>query len=257
MTPIEKHKEIVEAIKNGVPKKRVNPENNGSLARRLIKGEKVADEKIEEMYKNLIEYRNNPNKYREINESYRDYLPQVSKEEKIQQIIQAVNSGVVKNHLDPTGVGDAVRKLRKGENVGAGKINEMYARLLALRQEKAIDLPGRKVESLNIENLINKIQEQNKEIETLKTKMASLQKQMKELAKGQEKENRKKQTIKVLGVSLVEKTDIVRGKKYKRWYGNFRENGKQRWIYIGIDITKAREKIRNYLEERRGVEQCT
>jgi len=260
MTPKEKQKAIVKAIEKGVPKQRINPENCGKLARKLVRGKNVDDEKIEQMYQNLIEYHNNPDKYKKLNESYRNYMPEVPMRKKIQQIIDAVQSGVAKSHLDPQGNGDAVRKMLKGKRVGDGKVNEVYARLLKLRGKKTTIEPSppvRKEEGvLGIGELVKKIYEQNKELETLKSQLACLQKQVTQLAnenKGQERT--KKQKIKVLGISVVEKTDIIRGKKYKRWYGTFRKNGKQHWIYIGVDITKAREKIRNYLE-RKGEEQC-
>lgn len=258
MTP--KEKELVKAIEQGVPKHRVNPENSGRVASKLVRGETVPDEKIEQMYQNLIDFRTNPDKYKKLNESYRHHMPEILREKKIQQIIQAVESGIAKTHLDPFGNGDAVRKLLKGETVGQGKVNEIYARLLHLREKQTTiePLPGRKEERTSrIEDLITKMDQQYKEIETINSKLAALQKEVMELTKeNKEKEHKKKQRIKVLGMSVVEKTDVIRGKKYKRWYANFSKNGKQHWIYIGVDISQAREKIRNYLEKKGREQKC-
>lgn len=257
MTPKAKQTEIVKAIKNGVPKVRINPENKGNLARRLLKGENLPAEEIDRMHENLLEYRRNPNKYRAINESYRNYMPEVSREDKIKQIVQAVESGTAKNWFDPAGVGDAVRKLQKGKFVGEGKINEMYAKLLALCGKQPNPPPGKKAKQISGKDRVSTICEQQKQLEALKIQVASLQKQVKELAQATKaKASKKKQIIKVLGVTVVEKTDKVRDKKYKRWYGTFREEGKQHWIYIGADITQARSKIRNYLEKRKGKQKC-
>ena len=58
----------------------------------------------------------------------------------------------------------------------------------------------------------------------------------------------KAKPLEVLGLTITLKTDIIKGKKYKRWYAIFKDNNKRRLIYIGKDRTKAQEKITAWFE---------
>ena len=86
-------------------------------------------------------------------------------------------------------------------------------------------------------------------ISSLLGRVASLEAGMQKLQKDldQKKESNKKPP-KILGVSLLRKTDVVHGQKYSRWYGLYNLNGKRCFIYIGKDVSKAKAKIQSWLD---------
>jgi len=326
MTLKEKVEEIRKAVESGVPKRRIGIGGNGAAVRKLLKGEEVASEIIEEIYANLQSYRENPNERRARREKYRDSHPTVSKGEKAKAIKNAVQSGVAKGKLDPFGGGDAVRKLMKDKPIGDVKINEMYANLLAIdeslkiesehctksstlqtqetqkasaivpqkegkaqrkaaqktqkspvsheskskkvlgaREEKATVSPtkerktkeksrkvsGQKEQASESDGQLHKkVLQQEKQIAELTAKVTHLEETVREITEFMG--SNKRRPIKVLGITVTQKTDKVGDKKYRRWYGIYRGvdgKAKARWIYIGKDVTRAEEKIKAWLEK--------
>lgn len=316
MTLNEKVQEIKKAVKSGVPKRRIGINGNGTKVRKLFAGEKVSDEDIEEMYANLLAYRETPNERRARREKYRNSHPGTSKEEKVKAIKKAAQSGMAKERLDPFGGGNAVRKLLQNESVGATKINEVYANLLAMdnslkmesesctkrlktqetqkapvtpkkastkaqkspvsserktknvleaREEKATVPPkkehkakekSQKVSSQREKTpesdgqLHKKVLQQEKQIAELSAKVSHLEETVREITEFMG--SNKKRPMKILGITVTQKTDKVGDKKYRRWYGIYRGvdgKAKARWIYIGKDVTRAEEKIKAWLEK--------
>lgn len=280
MTLEEKVEEIKKAVQSGVAKRRIDVKGNGVNMRKVLKGKKVSEQCIEEMYANLLKYRENPGASKVRREKYRNASPEVSQKEKVKAIRKAVKSGVKKNDLDPFGGGDAIRKLEKGKAVGLAKINEMYANLLSQKQwgtqtasptkgkgrKKRVTMSGKQspekrpgkdnapgsnatveIPARGDEHVKNRALEQNEQIDALVQKVRILEEKVGELS-GTVKP---RTPLKVLGLTVTPKVDIVKGRKYRRWYAIYRENGTRRWIYIGKDVKKAEEKIQAWREKKR------
>ena len=280
MTINEKVEEIKKAVQSGLPKRTIDMKGNGVKVRLLLKGKRVSEECIEELYSNLLKYRENPCEARVRLEKYSNSHPEVPQKEKVKAIRKAIKSGTKKNDLDPFGGGDAVRKLEKGKGVGSGKINEMYANLLfqkkgaskpaperstkggkerkstagngqaskkRLAKEKASGKSsGGKMPSTSDECLKTKFLEQKEQIATLLEKVRILEEKVGELSVAVNPRT----PLKVLGLTVTQKLDIVKGKKYRRWYAIYRANGTRQWIYVGKDVSKAEEKIQSWLEKK-------
>ena len=266
MTTEEKIQKIVAAVNAGVPKIRLDRETHGASVRRLIRGKRVTVRKINEIYENLVSEQQNPQNSQEELDEYRNYCPDVPKETKIKEIIKAVNrDSVPKIKLDRSGAGNAVRNLISGKkSVGIRKINLMYARLQTIfseenksksksksKSKKKTTNTDKKTEKKKVaktkDNLKSKVLEQEKQISYLLNRMSFLEDKITELEKCLTIQN--SSPTKVNGITITQKVDIVKGNKYKRWYGIYRENNKQRWIYIGKDKSKAKEKIDAWLSK--------
>lgn len=115
MTLKEKVKEIKKAIRSGLPKRRIDVKCNGANVRKLMKGEKVSRECIEEMYESLLEYRKNPHVLKARREKYRNSHPDVPQKNKVKAIRKAVKSGTTKNHLDPLAEEMRYENWKKGD----------------------------------------------------------------------------------------------------------------------------------------------
>ncbi|NUM37311.1 MAG: hypothetical protein HUU50_22435 [Candidatus Brocadiae bacterium] len=254
MTINEKAEEIKKAVQSGVAKRAIDRKGNGVNVRRLLEGKKVAEECIEEIYANLFEYRKSPGERKARLEKYSHSHSEVSQKEKVKAIRKAIKSGMKKSDLDPFGGGDAVRKLEKGEPVGAYKINEMYEKLLSLKHA-AGKVPAKKKAKRQKKQVSKKGEaftekkfvEQKEQISTLLEKVKILEEKVIALSGVVNT----KTPLKVLGLTVTQKLDIVKGKGYRRWYAIYRENGTRQWIYIGKDVNKAEEKIQSWLEKRR------
>jgi hypothetical protein len=51
----------------------------------------------------------------------------------------------------------------------------------------------------------------------------------------------------VSGFRIVQKWVSSKGKRYLKWYAVRQREGKQVWIYVGEDVGKAEEKIREWM----------
>lgn len=276
MTREEKVEAIKKAVKGGVAKRRIDLEGNGAKVRQLLKGKNLSEKCIERIYGSLLEYQKNPGykPQKARREKYLDMHPEVPAKEKKKTILKAIKSGVKKNHLDPFGGGDAVRKIEKNHKVGIAKINEMYANLLSMEKKVAKTFSGKKTNKQKMPSKkTNAVQEketskdsekdprkrdcalgdylnleilkQNRQIVLLLEKVQILENKIEELFGTVTP----KTPLKVLGLTVTQKQDVVKGRKYRRWYAIYRKNGTRRWIYIGKDINKAEEKIRSWLEK--------
>lgn len=170
----------------------------------------------------------------------------MTKEEKRLLLREAMLAGVPKKKLDIKGKGYSARRLLRGGGNTEKKIDEMYENLLAFRNNG-----GRKTNAPCKEGIEHRVKEQEQEIAALKKRVESLEKVIKQTQET-EKNKKKKQTRKVLGIPITQKTDVVGGRKYVRWYGYTKLNGKRRWIYIGKDLCLAETKIKTWLEKEKG-----
>lgn len=175
----------------------------------------------------------------------------MTKQEKVQAIKEALLAGVPKRKIDKKGRGYSAYRLLSGKGNTDKKIDEMYENLIIFRnngvgvksQAVAQEEPAL-VQSNSQEGLEKRVKDQEIEIAGLKKRLESLEK-----AAQKQEEKKKKPAKKILGVPITQKTDIVGGRKYVRWYGYKQQNGKRRWIYIGKDFSQAFPKISAFLEK--------
>lgn len=166
----------------------------------------------------------------------------MTKEEKVSLIKQALLSGVPKRKIDIRGRGYSAIRLLSGLNNTDKKIDEMYENLLKFRNK---DVEQSKAPAPAKEELAQRVKEQELEITSLKSRLEFLEKAIQPIQIAGDK----KRTRKVLGIPITQKTDIVGGRKYVRWYGYTKHNGKRRWIYIGKDLLLAEAKITAWLQK--------
>lgn len=169
----------------------------------------------------------------------------ISREEKVKEIFAAIEGGMRKRVLDPSGGGCNINKLLNGK-VSDKKVDELYSKLVLLKGNGTTTATTMNtVDSMSYAELRSKIIEQETVIKEVSQRLSFLEKK--------EKENeKKKEPKKILGITVTQKTDIVRGKGYKRWYGIHREGKKYRWIYIGCDLRNGEKNIKAWLIKHKG-----
>jgi len=244
MTIEEKVQEIIRATNSGVPLNRIDIKGHGGAARRILQGSKVGVQKIEEMYANLLAFSELGTQKKAQATGNIPPAPSVSREQKIELILESVKKGILKTHLDPKGHGKGIDRLQQGGKVSDNKLDEMYRNFLAVNGQRA----EKHSATDDWDCLVRKVKSQEILVSSLLDRIASLEAGMQKLQKdlNQKKESDKKPP-KILGVSLLRKTDVVHGQKYSRWYGLYKLNGKRCFIYIGKDVSKAKAKIESWL----------
>ncbi len=248
MTFEEKIQEILCAANSGVPLNRIDIKGHGDATRRILKGGKPGAKKIEEMYANLLTFRELETHKKTQQSLNVSHASDLNREQKITLILEAIQNGTHKSYLDPKGHGKGITRLQQGRNVSDTKIDEMYRNVLSFAGKKVAHnslsstCPSRNRpmdKATSVEIVISKLLER---IACLEVGMQKLQKEI---------DKKKESNIKppkVLGVSLLRKTDVVHGQKYSRWYGVYNLNHKRSFIYIGKDVSKAKEKIQAWLD---------
>lgn len=250
----EKIKAILDAVNAGTPKRQLELPSNGRTIRQMLRGERVTERKVEEIYANLQAYQSNQEEAKRKRANYHEMYPEVAKETKISAVLGAVASGrCAKCRLDPAGTGNAIRDLQQGLGVGICKLNEMYDNLLKMsgkapkrRAKTKAERPEKK--GNGGPDLERKVQEQEKQLAYLLDKVAGLEAKIGELSVALEQANLPQ---KIAGMTVVQKTDVIGGRAYARWYGMCRHQGKQRWIYIGKDKKRAAEKIEQWIAKNK------
>lgn len=241
----EKIHAIVNALNGGMPKNKIDRIGNGGAVRTILKGGRPEERKIEEMYANVVVYQE-----KKVERSqFKIKVPpkaDLTRQEKEQVLIDAMKNGIPKSTLDKKCKGASAARLQQGARVRLSKIDTMYDNLLsflgyASQQTKEGQGAGHenylKEKVRTLEMMVSSLFEQTT---ALKAQVQTLQAQQQSFSHLPQP---KKKTRTILGISIVQKTDKVRGKAYKRWYGTYRANGKQRWIYIGNDLSLAQQKI--------------
>jgi len=164
----------------------------------------------------------------------------MTKEEKIIRIKIAIKNGISKIKLDPKGHGNALRRLEKNFPITAEKLEEIFINLQKLETKGKKEIKQEKF-----------ILEQNKEIKILKEIICKLENNLK--AAKDEKTLIKRKPKKVLGLTIIIKTNKTRKYKYIRYYALYKDKEKNKYshIYIGKDINKAEEKIKAWYKRNK------
>jgi hypothetical protein len=247
MTLEEKIQEIIRAVNSGVPARRIDIKGCGNSVRRLLCGSKPGARKVEEMHANLLAFRQF-----ELQEKTEQQLnlsldPTLTRQQKQNIILEAVEKGIPKGRIDPKGGGKGIKRIQLGGNVSDQKLDEMYLNLLCVAGHRfqgdsisptCSSCNPLKEKVCSLEHIISSLFDRITSLE------GGIEKFQKEL---DQKKASNSKSPKILGVTLVRKTDVVHGKKYCRWYGLYTDNGKRYWIYIGKDVSKAKDKIHSWL----------
>lgn len=247
MTLEEKVQELIRSANSGVPARRIDIKGSGNSLRRLLCGSKLGAKKIEEMYANLLVYRQFELEQKTQQQLNISADPSLSTDEKRTLILEAVEKGIPKGRIDPKGGGKGVTRLQQSRSVCDQKLDEMYLNLLSFA--------GHRIQNHSIspscsscDRLLEKVNSLESVISSLFDRIVSFESGIEKL---QQQLDQKKSLLskpsKILGVPLLRKTDVIHGKKYCRWYGLYSDNGKRSWIYIGKDVSKAKDKIQSWL----------
>lgn len=233
--------QIINACNTGMPKKHIDPIGAGSSVRTLLQGGKPTDRKIDEMYANVIAYQQQQLRTYKINLALapKDSLTTQQKEH---LVIQAVNAGIPKDKLNPSSHGSSINRLLQGKKIQAKTVDAMYQNLLAhlgyydgdaFSEQKFY---AHKVKCLEatIVNLVDQVQE-------LQSKVQSLQSLCQSFTQLPQPDVRCPR--KICGLTIIQKTDRVKGYAYKRWYALYKQGKKRHLIYIGNDLANAQAKI--------------
>jgi len=189
----------------------------------------------------------------------------MDREEKIKYIFDAIKNGVSKRQIDFTGKGISIKRLEENKPVTDEKIDEMFKRAEKLIKEKVENDKESTFESnvsqgeLNyfqklVINLTPKIELLEKRVLDLENDNCFLHKQLLDVTLlGNEDYNRKNRLEIIKGCRvfwLAKKTTKTGGRSYRKWYAKTKEDGKEKWIYVGNEIAKAEEKIDKWLKKR-------
>ena len=239
----EKIKIILEAFHAGMPKVYIDTKGHGNAVRRLLKGANPKDKTIDLMYHSVIKSDKKYNIMTPNLTKSEGHEETLSAEEKTTQILTALENGIPKSKLDCKCHGSNIDKL-KIEKISNEKLEEIHNNLIAIEKEKNAKTPT------EIDLLRSQVNQLKNEVKTLKRICSRQTREIKELSAHQNNLSKPK-SLKVLGLTITLKTDIIRGKRYKRWYAIFKDFNKRRFIYIGIDRSKASKKITAWFERRK------
>ena len=239
----EKIEIILRAFHSGMPKVHIDSKGHGNAVRRLLRGGNPKDKTVDLMYQNVI---NSGKKYdiRMPNLSkLGQYEESLSQEEKTAKILAASENGIPKSKLDLKSHGSEIDKL-KIDKISNEKLEEIHSNLASIEKDKNTKTPT------EIDFLRYQVNQLKNEVKTQKKICSRQTREIKELSTHL-KNLPKPKPLKVLGLTITLKTDIIRGKRYKRWYAIFKDVNKRRFIYIGIDRNKAEEKITAWFERKK------
>ncbi len=245
---LSKLKVILEAANSGVPLNIIDPLGGGSSVRRLLHGGNPSSEKTDRMYDNVLNYQQK--QLLQTKEQFIILNPHDNpdNEGKKSLILQAVSSGIQKCKIDTAGGGKSISRLQKGKGVLQVTLDMMYSNLLSLmgysQDSSSATVSARQSQTslqIQLNGLQNIVAAMADKIKLLETAVSVLQ----NIARPQSNT-----PDKILGTTLILKDDIIRGKKYRRWYALFTDNlSKRHWIYIGNNVDKAKDKIISWFSQ--------
>jgi len=245
----QKIEEIILVCKSGVAKNIIDSKGKGNAVRRLIKDpSSVTEKKINEMYLSILPYKSGELQVKKAKSVHLDLKKNTSYDEKKRSILDAISAGIAMFRIDIQGHGGAAQRLKDGKGVRLSTINRMYDTLMDINKSSSykrssdsnlIFTPNQSEKK--ILSLENKVNTMTKEISALKDELDRVRKKSLRIKE-------KKKSRKVMGITVLIKTDIIKKRAYKRWYGIYNDNGKRRWIYIGVDLAKAKDKIQNWFK---------
>lgn len=244
-----KIQKILEACKHGMPKKVVDPQGNGAAVRALEKGRKVTKAKLEKMYNNVLAY--------EKDAATASYFKlklnpdaELTTEQKRKVLKEAVANGISKSKIESSSHGVMDRLLSDGI-MREATIDRLYNNLLAIfgyNIEIELESSKKKVKSAperirSLEEYTVSLLERVKHLEDEIKRLNNLVQKSTQTATRSAKRPRK-----ILGLTVTQKSSKTHGKTYKRWYAIAKKDGKRKMIYIGNDLSQAKEKIQKGLE---------
>jgi chromosome segregation ATPase len=207
----------------------------------------------------------------------------MEKENKIKEILQAVSSKEFsQNQLEPSRKGKTISNMKQGKQVTENKVNEIHARLLNLRsgvetketkevvetkevQEIKEVQETKEKELKNMQETISMLQSQ---IESLTKKVATLEVENIELAKkvsdlevvrsanntsnnivmdSNNSSNNPNNELSLYGFKIQTRKTVTDSREYQKFYAI----GYSKVIYIGSDITKAKDKIEKWVKSHK------
>lgn len=250
----EKIAEIRSAYESGMNIKSIDPIGNGSSFRVILKGGRPTDKKIDEMYANALKYREEMMALAKLK---LEMNPETNnRQEKEQAILTAVKCGIAKSKLDAKSKGYSITRLEKGAALKPKTIDRIYKELVKIflfdstdtssQGQTPVNSTERKIKALEVmvSSLLAQVTSQQQEIRRQQEKINSLEKKY-------TSSNTSKKTRKIAGITVLIKKDKIRGVYHSRWYGSCKDQqGKRIFIYIGKDLSKAKEKIVAGLQKR-------
>jgi hypothetical protein len=153
--------------------------------------------------------------------------------------------------IDVSGKGANLRRL---DRVSESKLEELYQQVLELENQDKTKKDKRQKEADTphwILSLQDKIQELQTALDVLLFKLSKLDEKIDVLSLGKTKPKArqvKQDEQEVLGFRIMQKWVGSGGKRYLKWYGLQQREGKQVWVYVGEEVGKAEEKIRQWLK---------
>lgn len=243
----DKIQQILSAYNNGMPIKKIDPVGGGSSVRILLKGGNPTERKVNQMYLNVMTYKKQVMKDVKLNLAL---APSASLTvlQKRQLLIDAVLSGIPKSTINPKSHGASMARLLEGKPVWPKTLERMYSNLLDYagynedqsNREEAFYKQKIKLLEETLLSVIEQMQVLETQVGLLQSQLSSLN----HLPKPNENAARK-----ICGLTVIQKTDRVKGRAYKRWYAIDNRASKRRFIYIGKDLSKAKDKIQKALKK--------
>lgn len=232
----DKIQKILDAYKSGMSKKNIDPKGNGSSLNTLLGGGNPTQRKVDEMYINVLCRK----EVIDVKELKLSLAPSESltQNEKQELLIKATKAGIKKSKINPKTNGGSLTRLMQGKTLWPSVVDRLYENLLKildynLSKEDFREQKTKSLESIVI-SLMGQVQDLQSQVESIQSQLKSLN----HIPKPNEKTTRK-----ICGLPLLQKEDRVKGYKYKRWYAAYKHNGKRHLIYIGKDLSKAKERI--------------
>ncbi len=249
---INKIKIILESANAGVPHNVIDPLGSGNSIRRLLNAGNCTPQKIDQMYNNILDYQQ-----RQLLEKKQQFVllnphDNPDNDQKKALILQAVSSGIQKCRIDNSG-GKAINRLLEGQDVLQVTLDMMYSNLLSLMgysqdssDSSSNSALGARQSYAYLQNQISSLQNV---VASLLESLHTLQTAVSVLQAESGSSKIKNAPHKILGTTLMLKDDLVRGKKYRRWYALYLDiHNKRRWIYIGSNVSNAKPKILAWFE---------
>lgn len=242
----DKIQQILNAYKSGMQKKKIDPTGNGSSVKTLLKGGKPTVRKIEQMYINVLTHQKQEVKANELSLSLAP-SESLNRYQKEAILIQAIQAGIPKDKINPTSHGGSIKRLLEGKRLRAQTINDMYRNLLDHLgySDNSSDSSEEQFYKQKIKSLEMIVLSLTTQIQTLESQLQSLQTQFKSFSHLPQPDS--KAVRKISGLTIIQKTDIVKGRSYKRWYAIYKKDRKRHFLYIGKDLANAQQKIKSAL----------
>jgi hypothetical protein len=245
---MKKIKAIIEAANSGISHNIINPVGNGGSIRRLLNGGNPTPRKIDAMYENILRFQQK--QLIQTTPEFMNLIPEENpnNQQKKNFILQAVAAGFQRTKIDSAAQGKSIRRLEKEANIRQETLDLMYSNLLNMLGYSEDDESDRAANKKRINLLTRQISSLQSLVSSLFDKVHSLETSL-TIIQNQIQPTNKKQPPKMLGVTITQKADKVKGHTYKRWYGIYTDaHNKKRWIYIGKDVSKAKQKILGWFQ---------